>query len=965
MLENNEVVLDRYQVVRRLAVGGMGEIYVGKQRTVAGIERPVILKTMLPELTEDARQLTQFLDEARVVAGLNHPNIVSVVDVAQWKDTYVIVMEYIHGADLALLLRQSIKQGVPLPVRVAAGIARDAALGLDYAHKATDNEGRPLGIVHRDISPQNVMVRPDGLTKLVDFGIAAGANRMQKTEGDSIKGKLRYMSPEQMLHSDLDGRSDQWALGVVCWESVTWRPLFRGNNPLDFAMAVQKGPIPRPSDVQPGVPPSLEAVIMRMLERDREARFPSCGEVATALDAFLAETGGAATAETGQFVRRVASDVLAEKAKDLTTNPVIPPLAVAVRTPAAPVPPVEAPPVVAGQEAPPWSQPGPALEVLPVMPQAVAEQDGRTFQSSASLLLASSMAAPQQPGWGPMPVPSSSALPTQRPGMAVRPSRSNLPVVGPGQGPVAGSNPSVPPWDVLPGTPPPMAGGPWNQGASAAAPQAQAWPWPGPQQPGGVPAPAPSPTPGPYPSSPSAQQGWHAPSPTPGPYPSSPGAQQGWPAPSPTPGAHSAPPPGWSDEEVVPGLPGGPVAGVAAAAHPQVPEAPQANVGGYQVVPASAPAWQPDATPRPAGPRAGGASRTDLATLPRPDAGGATSRVQGGRVQGTHAATPEPAGFPVKWAAVAAGVVVLVGGGMLALRRPAPSPDPVPASSSAPQVKPQEPVARPAAAMDALVAVENLRQARDAVDEGDFVRAQSLYREVVAGGDPTGEGALALAKLGDERRGHEKLQEVRQSADADPVQAYDQVLLIPAGTRAALAAASLRDGLKTRALTALLKEGRASLEDGDVDGATERARKALRIESGNRVATVLLADAKKAKAEDQGESMGGRGTGDQDEDAPPPRRFMEGFVTAQEALEQAQRLANDGNRAGALEKAQMAVSLDHKFADGHEFLGDLHRTGGNACGARTSYERALKGRVTPEQTSRLRKKLAKQRNLCP
>ena len=321
------VVLGRYEVLKRLASGGMGEIYLARQVAVAGFERLVILKSILPDLADDPSMLSQFLDEARVVATLNHPSVVSVIEVAEWQGGYLLAMEYIQGVDLARLLREARKINSPVPVRVAAGIMREAAAGLDYAHHAVDSQGRPLCIVHRDISPQNLMVRPDGVVKIVDFGIAAAANRLARTQGDTVKGKLRYMAPEQMNRGPLDGRCDQWSLGVVFWEMLVGEGLFRGETPFELAAQITQKPIPPPSSLRPDVSTGLDNVVLRMLERDPAKRFAACGEVVHALDRFLFDSGGPAGTVVGGFVTRVAGATVNEKTRDLSasTPPAAPP----------------------------------------------------------------------------------------------------------------------------------------------------------------------------------------------------------------------------------------------------------------------------------------------------------------------------------------------------------------------------------------------------------------------------------------------------------------------------------------------------------------------------------------------------------------------------------------------------------------------------------------------------------------
>jgi eukaryotic-like serine/threonine-protein kinase len=312
------VILDRYEVIRRLAIGGMGEIFLARQKGAKGFSRLVILKTLRPELAEQADALDQFLDEARVAALLNHPNVVAVYEVGLFKGVHFIAMEYIGGIDLAMLLRTSTQQQKRVPFRVAASIVRDGALGLDFAHHAVDDAGRSLKVVHRDVSPQNLMIRADGLVKVVDFGVAVASNQMHETQGDKLKGKIRYMSPEQLLGEELDGRSDQFSLGIVLWELLCGRPLFQGAGPVDIFQRVLQGDVPRPSTVIPEVPPLLEELVMKMLAKDRNARFPTCGQAANALRTWLDSTGGPSEVEVREFVQAIAGDMIADRVRDLT-----------------------------------------------------------------------------------------------------------------------------------------------------------------------------------------------------------------------------------------------------------------------------------------------------------------------------------------------------------------------------------------------------------------------------------------------------------------------------------------------------------------------------------------------------------------------------------------------------------------------------------------------------------------------
>jgi eukaryotic-like serine/threonine-protein kinase len=316
------VINDRYEVIRRLAIGGMGEIFLARQTGIAGFRRLAILKTLRPELSEQDGFLTQFLDEARVAATLNHPNIVAVYEVGLHEGVHFIAMEYIGGIDLSVLQREAARAHQRVPFRVAASIVCAAAVGLDYAHHAKDEAGQPLTVVHRDVSPQNLMIRPDGVVKVVDFGVAQASNQLHETAADKIKGKIRYMAPEQLAGQDVDGRSDQFSLGIVLWELVTGKPLFSQSNPVDVFQRILSGDLPRAQSVVADLPDALDAVIKRMMATERGDRYARCGDVATALRAFLDGSGGAADDEVGAYVEQIAGALIADRTKDLTPRSV-------------------------------------------------------------------------------------------------------------------------------------------------------------------------------------------------------------------------------------------------------------------------------------------------------------------------------------------------------------------------------------------------------------------------------------------------------------------------------------------------------------------------------------------------------------------------------------------------------------------------------------------------------------------
>jgi eukaryotic-like serine/threonine-protein kinase len=308
-------VFGKYDVVRKLAAGGMGEIFFARQTGV--VDRLVILKSLLPELNEQPASLTSFLDEARILGSINHPNVVGLLDVGDWQGQYFIAMEYIHGVDLNGLLRHHAAHNKRLPPGVSMQIVRDAAVGLDAAHFATDALGEPLRIVHRDISPHNLMVRQDGVVKLVDFGVALADIRESVPEVGVVKGKLGYIPPEQIRSLPSDGRADQFALGVVLWELLTQRRLYPGDDSTHVFTDILQKPAPAPSTMVADVPPELDAIVLRMLSHDRIHRYARMNDVATALRRAL-EAMRVPDNHTQQYMRQHLGPELGARMRELT-----------------------------------------------------------------------------------------------------------------------------------------------------------------------------------------------------------------------------------------------------------------------------------------------------------------------------------------------------------------------------------------------------------------------------------------------------------------------------------------------------------------------------------------------------------------------------------------------------------------------------------------------------------------------
>jgi serine/threonine protein kinase len=273
-------VVGRYVVRRKLAEGGMAEIYLATVSGAEGFSKEVALKVVRPHLAKDPQFVQMFVAEAQLVSKLNHVNLVQIFDFGRHEQTYYLAMEYVRGASLWELRHRCHELGLEVPPLLAADLCAQVARGLHVAHTLTD-QGRPLGVVHRDVSPHNVLLSLDGAVKLTDFGIAKAGGPM--TEPGVLKGKLAYMSPEQVRGETLDARSDLFALGVVLWELLTGARLFDFESDTAMMQAVMRGTIPVPTRLNPDVPEALSEIVMKALVRDREGRFQSGAEFDRAL----------------------------------------------------------------------------------------------------------------------------------------------------------------------------------------------------------------------------------------------------------------------------------------------------------------------------------------------------------------------------------------------------------------------------------------------------------------------------------------------------------------------------------------------------------------------------------------------------------------------------------------------------------------------------------------------------------
>src|SRR5215470_7924894 len=250
----------KYQLVKRVGAGGMAEVYVARSSVAQGLAKQLVIKKIHPAFARSKHFVKMFIDEAKIALGLNHPSIVQVFDFGHVSQAFFLAMEYVEGVDLLRLMQEGAKLGRRVPYGLCAYIVQQTAKGLDYAHRKTDEYGDELGIVHRDVSPQNILLSWDGGVKLTDFGIAR-ARDVQEEEG-VVKGKFAYMSPEQARGLAVDRRSDIYSAGIVLYELACARPLFTGRGK-EVLEAVRAGAIPRPRSVDPNLPPALEEILLR------------------------------------------------------------------------------------------------------------------------------------------------------------------------------------------------------------------------------------------------------------------------------------------------------------------------------------------------------------------------------------------------------------------------------------------------------------------------------------------------------------------------------------------------------------------------------------------------------------------------------------------------------------------------------------------------------------------------------
>lgn len=316
-----------YTLLEQIGVGGMAEVFLARRSGVEGFEKEIVIKRIRPHLNATPSFVNMFLGEAKLAAKLNHPNIVQIYDLGKIKGSYFIAMEYISGRDMSAVIPKSKQTGIPFPVEYALKIASNVCEALYYAHTKADPSGKPVHIVHRDVSPENIRVAWTGTVKILDFGIAKAATQLHETKAGEIKGKLIYMSPEQVMGNNVDHRSDIFSLGVVLYECITGLKLFSGDNDLAIMANITEGRIYPPSYFRDDVSPEVEAIVMRALEKEPRKRYESAVQMQLDIDTFLAgHEFTPSNIHLANFMKQLFKDELAaERERRLSETPLTPP----------------------------------------------------------------------------------------------------------------------------------------------------------------------------------------------------------------------------------------------------------------------------------------------------------------------------------------------------------------------------------------------------------------------------------------------------------------------------------------------------------------------------------------------------------------------------------------------------------------------------------------------------------------
>ena len=303
----------RYRVTQRLEAGGMAEVFIGEALSVQGFKKRVAIKRVLPHLAQNKNFIGMFLDEARLGARLNHANIVSVFDIGAADGTYFIVMEFVDGCNLKKIIEVLRHQGQSFPMKEAVYLCTEAARGLSYAHELPDEEGGDLNLVHRDVSPPNILISKRGEVKVTDFGLAKATTQLEKTDPGVVKGKFSYLAPEAALGEPVDARADIFALGIVLWEMLAGRRLFLGETDYQTVKLVQQAQVPSLAQINPEVDEEFEALLRKSLARNPNDRYQSAAEFGEALMGYLFQHQMKVTSyDMARLVKRTLADKTAK-----------------------------------------------------------------------------------------------------------------------------------------------------------------------------------------------------------------------------------------------------------------------------------------------------------------------------------------------------------------------------------------------------------------------------------------------------------------------------------------------------------------------------------------------------------------------------------------------------------------------------------------------------------------------------
>ena len=312
----------RYELLELIATGGMAHIFRARLTSAPGMTKELVIKRVLPHLVQNREFIDMFMDEARIAMPLTHGNVVQVFEFGQEGEETFLAMEYVRGRNLETVLRRVADAGTPMPLPLVLFIGAEVAKGLDYAHRFRDPHNRPSGIIHRDVSPQNVLVGFQGEVKLTDFGIAKARSKIHQTSQGIIRGKAAYLSPEQAECRDIDARSDQFSLGTVLYEMLCGLRPFEGDTEVATLQKVRQAAVEPPSQHRPEVPQAVDAAILRALARRPEQRFETCGALQVALSRALQQVAPEFTSAeladwmAARFAGEITHEIEARAARD-------------------------------------------------------------------------------------------------------------------------------------------------------------------------------------------------------------------------------------------------------------------------------------------------------------------------------------------------------------------------------------------------------------------------------------------------------------------------------------------------------------------------------------------------------------------------------------------------------------------------------------------------------------------------